>query len=305
MTKEEMDVLTDLFLAARRNIHASKLEFDENGIPYSVPVDKDLYTRITNYLLQCGPTMLYRYRPGNSRDIDSIRQDTIWLSTLKEYNDPFEIRAYIDFEGVVDSFLRMDPKTVEHMRLHHIDKNHPLYKKCINDIKARGQKLQDELSMKQLRVFTACFCENKSSLLMWAHYANAHKGFCIGYNFKDIVGKFGTNIVPVIYSQDYSVIRSYETFVDYDEFFLNAWRSKSEEWSYEKEWRLAGEYRINEPYQKGQVTSMIKPSCIYMGVNIDAAVKHQLIEICKEREIKLYQMHLSEKSYRLLAYCVL
>ncbi|MCH5278203.1 MAG: DUF2971 domain-containing protein [Christensenellaceae bacterium] len=267
--------------------------------------NKDLYTKITNHLLQCGPTMLYRYRPGNNPDIDSIRKDTIWLSTLKEYNDPFEIRTSIDFEGVVDSFFRRDPKRVELMCLKRFDKNHLLYKKCINDIKAWGKNLQDELSMKQLRLFTAYFCENNGSLLMWAHYANAHKGFCIGYIFKDIVGKFSSNILPVIYSQDYFAVRSYETFADYDVFFMNAWRSKSEEWSYEKEWRLAGEYRINEPYQKGLVTSMIKPSCIYMGVNIDAAVKHQLIEICKEREIKLYQMHLSERNYRLLAYCVL
>ena len=305
MTKDQMVELNNLLLALRKSTQANSLEFDENGKPLSVSVDKDTYHKFRDHLLQYGPSKLYRYRPGNSWDIDSIREDTVWLSTLKEYNDPFEVRASIDFEGVVDSFLHMDPKTVEYMRMHHIDKNHPIYKKALTDLKQRGEKLQEELSMKTLRIFTACFCENKSSLLMWAHYANAHKGFCIGYDFKDIVKKFGANIVPVIYSSDYSVIRSYEMFVDHYEFFLNAWRCKSEEWSYEKEWRLAGEYRINEPYQKGYLAKMAKPSCIYMGVNIDDTVKHQLIDICQERKIKLYQMQLSEKSYRLLAYSVL
>ncbi len=187
----------------------------------------------------------------------------------------------------------MDPKTVALMRLKHIDKDHPLYKAGINDIKAQGEKLQESLSMKKLRVFTACFCEEKSSLLMWAHYANSHKGFCIGYKFEDI-----------IYSEEYSVIRSYDMFKDYDEFFLDVWRSKSIEWSYEKEWRLIGEYRKNEPYEKGQVADMVKPFNVYMGVNIDTEVRNQLMKICRERKINLFQMHLSEKGYRLLAYRV-
>lgn len=49
---------------------------------------------------------------------------------------------------------------------------------------------------------------------------------------------------------------------------------------------------------------MVKPFNIYMGVNIDTEVRNQLMEICREREINLFQMHLSEKGYRLLAYRV-
>ena len=304
MKKEQMDTLNDLLLKARKKININDVKYDKNGVPCSITVDKDLHNQIKDYLLQNGPQMLYRYRTGNSWVIDNLKNDTIWLSTLKEYNDPFENRVCIDFEGVADSYLKMDPKTVALMHQKHIDKNHPLYKAGIDNIKTLGEKLQESLSMKKLRVFTACFCEEKSSLLMWAHYANSHKGFCIGYKFEDIINKFGINILPVIYSEEYSVIRSYKMFEDYDEFFLDEWRSKSIEWSYEKEWRLVGDYRKNEPYEKGQVVDMVKPFCIYMGVNIDKAIRNQLVEICSEREIKLFQMQLSEKSYRLLTYCV-
>lgn len=304
MNKDEMATLNNLLLTLRKKINVKDVKYDKNGVPCSVAVDPDLHSQIKSYLLQYGPSVLYRYRPGNNWDIDNLKNDTIWLSTLKEYNDPFENRVSIDFEGVADSYLKMDPNTVALMRLKHIDKNHPYYKAGIKDIKARGEKLQESLSMKKLRIFTTCFCEEKSSLLMWAHYANSHKGFCIGYKFEDIIKKFGINLLPVIYSEEYSVIRSYEMFVDYDEFFLDEWRSKSIEWSYEREWRLVGDYRKNEPYEKGQISDMVKPFCIYMGVNIDMEVRNQLMEICREREIKLFQMHLSEKSYRLLAYNV-
>ena len=304
MKREQMDTLNNLLLKAQKEINTKNVKYDKNGIPCSVALDTSLHSQIKKFLLQYGPSFLYRYRPGNNWDIDNLKKDTIWLSTLKEYNDPFENRVSIDFEGVADSYLKMDSNTVALMRLNHIDKNHPSYKAGIEDLKARGEKLQKSLSMKKLRIFTACFCEEKSSLLMWAHYANSHKGFCIGYKFEDIINKFGINILPVIYSEEYSVIRSYEMFEDYDEFFLDEWRSKSIEWSYEKEWRLVGDYRKNEPYEKGQVVDMVKPFCIYMGVNIDKAIRNQLVEICSEREIKLFQMQLSEKSYRLLTYCV-
>ncbi len=302
MEKEQIDTLNDMFLAAQKSIDIKKVKYDKDGVPRSSNFNKELYSQIKNYLLQYGPSILYRYRSGNSWDIDGLKNDTIWLSTLKEYNDPFENRLCIDFEGVVDSYLKMDPQVIAQMRLKHIDKNHPIYKEIIKDIKVRGKKLQESLSMKKLRIFTACFCEEKSSLLMWAHYANSHKGFCIGYKFEDIIEKFGINILPVVYSKEYSAIQSYETFIDYDRFFLEEWRSKSEEWSYEKEWRLVGGYHKNEPYQEGKIIGMVKPFCIYMGVNIDTKVRKQLLEICKERGIKLFQMQLSEKSYRLLAY---
>lgn len=128
MKKEQMDTLNDLLLKARKKININDVKYDKNGVPCSITVDKDLHNQIKDYLLQNGPQMLYRYRTGNSWDIDNLKNDTIWLSTLKEYNDPFENRVCIDFEGVADSYLKMDPKTVALMHQKHIDKNHPLYK---------------------------------------------------------------------------------------------------------------------------------------------------------------------------------
>ena len=60
------------------------MKYDKNGVPCSITVDKDLHNQIKDYLLQNGPQMLYRYRTGNSWDNDNLKNDTIWLSTLKE-----------------------------------------------------------------------------------------------------------------------------------------------------------------------------------------------------------------------------
>lgn len=83
---------------------------------------------------------------------------------------------------------------------------------------------------------------------------------------------------------------------------MKACRTKSTDWAYEKEWRLFGEYKINEPYQNGKIVKMAKASGIYMGVNIDSDIKRHLMKICREKGIKLYQMQLAQKRYGLLTY---
>lgn len=113
--------------------------------------------------------------------------------------------------------LQSEPEALRLMRLKHIDKNNPIYKKYINDVQIKGAELQEELSMKRNRIFTACFSENRHSLLMWSHYANSHKGFCIEYHLCDILSMFGIDICPVIYSNDFPKINTYEEFLDHHE----------------------------------------------------------------------------------------
>lgn len=302
MNIEQINILDNLLLAAQKSVSSNYLDFDKNGIPNSQPIDKEIQNKIRMHILQYAPKVLYRYRFGSEWDIKNLTEGSIWLSTLKEYNDPFENRIYIDFKAIADDLIHKNTELVEMMRLRHIDQHNPIYKQYIDSVMSIGKKILEELGMKRNRLFTACFSETKSSILMWAHYANAHKGFCIGYEFKDLFNKFDINILPITYSDDFLKIDSFDTFHDHHKIFIKACKTKSKEWSYEKEWRLLGEYRINEPYQQGMIIKVPRPTCIYLGVNIDNTLKCRLINICKEKEIKIFQMKISEKGYRLLAY---
>lgn len=299
--KKELDIL---MLKFYETLQKKDFGFDDLGRPHSIHGDKDSYDRITDFLLQNGPQKLYRYRPGHDWDIESLRNDTISLSTLKEFNDPFELRKTIDFESVGNDYCQNYPEeTGKVLDMNHNSKTRPdYYLKQVEKFKECGNNLQEDLSMKKLRVFVACFSEIKSSLLMWAHYADSHRGICIGYNFIDLVDRFGPNIIPITYSKEYFAICSYEEYIHYKKFFLNEISHKSEEWSYEKEWRLFGSYRKNDPYIPRYSVDMVKPSCIYMGVNITDNLRKQLKQICREKGIELYQMAISDKGYRLIAY---
>mgnify|MGYP002227506002 FL=1 len=39
-------------------------------------------------------------------------------------------------------------------------------------------------------VLVGCFSERNDSLLMWSHYADEHRGLCIGYNLHDLIKNY-------------------------------------------------------------------------------------------------------------------
>src|SRR5262245_41537042 len=74
-----------------------------------------------------------------------------------------------------------------------------------------------------------CFCREWSNAVMWSHYADRHKGICLGFDIPD--GK----VQEVAYATDRLQL---VTSKPLDESVLKALLyTKSKDWSYEKEWR--------------------------------------------------------------------
>ena len=82
----------------------------------------------------------------------------------------------------------------------------------------------------------ACFSELPKQLLMWSHYADSHKGFCLEFSteyspFSDQLFQVGydTRMPKVVPSE-----REFGDVVEIRKFLL----IKAREWRYEKEWRV-------------------------------------------------------------------
>ena len=86
-------------------------------------------------------------------------------------------------------------------------------------------------------VAIACFIATYSNILMWSHYANAHKGFVVGFDTSWENFRLGWGLFPVEYSDDRAIV----DFVpmrglEHEEVFRLA-KTKSKHWSYELEYR--------------------------------------------------------------------
>lgn len=96
----------------------------------------------------------------------------------------------------------------------------------------------------------SCFTTNPYSMLMWAHYADYHKGFCIEYeipNYCKENAHIFNNLFPVIYSKERTSVLPYcinaltnKSLSDDDlwNMYKYGLLTKSLDWKYQDEWRL-------------------------------------------------------------------
>jgi hypothetical protein len=148
-----------------------------------------------------------------------------------------------------------------------------------------------------------------TSLLMWAHYADSHRGFVI--QFDDTHGFFhppdGTpqqfQLRKVEYSSDRPVL-SYST-IDSPEVFFR----KSADWSHEAEWRfikpLSEAFRVIQqrpfPVHLFQVPDQAI-SGVILGVSMPTEHAQDIMsisEVAGLSHVKIYQATLDKETYRL------
>lgn len=246
--------------------------------------------------------LLYKYFAIDEHrySIYNLRDSVVVYNSLSNFNDPFEgIGQMIYNSGQPNSGLW---EAVE--------------SNIITDRK-------NELIL-NYRIF--CTTKQYNNALMWAHYANRHTGFCIGYKKEDIED-ISTKLQKVTYSsQPYSI----ETKSDESILFI-----KSKEWEYENEWRaiyklverdithldlnaynsdnknkLYIPHIIQETNKQEMLESEIRimkkclPQVVYLGLRIGLGDKEQIIGICRDLNIPIYQMSQVHNSFSLISQAI-
>ena len=141
------------------------------------------------------------------------------------------------------------------------------------------------------------FIENAH--LMWAHYAEGHKGFCVEFN-EEILSNFplletgkSNSSIKIKYPENF---RYPELYVDnkgmlsetIDNILSKAVSTKHKQWEYEQEIRLIS--KVDSCY-------LVEPSAIeaiYLGVKIKDETKQELLKVACKLGIKCYQMSIGE-----------
>lgn len=105
-----------------------------------------------------------------------------------------------------------------------------------------------------------CFSRSNDNLLLWAHYAENHKGICLEYDVTE--ESFSTQFIPVKYSKLVPVLERVQRYpsghpsagslaVNVKDGSADVFLTKSEDWAYEQELR---QLRFAfEPLQKGEM----------------------------------------------------
>ena len=230
------------------------------------------------------PEILYKYRDyGNKYHRKVIDDNEIYFAAPNEFNDPFD--SAIPF--------RYDPKdlTPENLFLkltELAEKKNPEWttqqihefayqkqnEKLIfdeNHVDKQNQIRQENFN-KTFRIFS--LSKEKNNFLMWSHYSDSHKGFCIGYNSKRLFEQTKGQLGPILYDTEFPLFRLFdESF----EHFVKYVYTKSDIWSYESE------YRIMRQASFGKTLVLEKDTIeeIIFGIKMEQETKFKLLDHIK------------------------
>ena len=131
--------------------------------------------------------------------------------------------------------------------------------------------------------------------LLWAHYANSHKGFCIEYDLDKLDTCITDNInyrIDVVYQENKPTISPNDSI---ETKIKKAFSTKSLAWAYENEYRLV----FSSSGVKKIAFEAIR--AIYFGLNIPLAERNAIVNGLKDKDIEFYQIERVGKDYKLSA----
>ncbi|EKO3930492.1 DUF2971 domain-containing protein [Vibrio fluvialis] len=253
--------------------------------------------------------MEYIYKFSNFSDIkfESLSKKGIWFSDLQSYNDPFEGEynlksEFKNIDNLIEAVRGVFLSYRQYENLDKFDREISQFAEKDWDKKSIDvfiKFLDDEIieHIKSVQKLTiSCFIQEKDGLeplknnLMWSHYADGLRGFCLKFDNEKLKSDFlhcGRYLASagVNYSDNVPKICSLEYFSTYfpEElpginlaakiFMFNLLSSKSIDWSYEKEVRFFSNQVGYLGYTSDTLVELI------IGEKMDDKNKNELIKL--------------------------
>ena len=181
---------------------------------------------------------------------------------------------------------------------------------------AREHEFKEAVMNFQKRLTISCLSSSGwANHLMWSHYTNSYKGICIEYDFTEL-NEFIGIIDNVTYKQKRPHLKLKDFFPEGAKFEKDdkgniSWKSnantrvdenkllrylfiKQDIWAYEEEWRIVN---IENKLDTFRYIPVSKIKSVTFGYNIDPICKCMLFDICKEKNIDLFEIKPSTIDY--------
>lgn len=256
------------------------------------PVDRTrAYAEVGYYYQCCAPASLYKYYSDTPEKLDAVKKNRMWYSAPCNFNDVFDCDISIDDKKVFNEALKLFPDK------RGIRPGSNAWKNFRATMTQQLRALRSQFDELRNTTGVSCLSESENSLLMWAHYANNHRGLCVEYDLLEINRILNFSAIPVIYSEERTCFDFFNPQTiekDTLKLFIQSLTSKSPEWSYEKEWRIVRDqgacgdkWNVDK---KGALLDMVQPSSIILGCAVQSKFEQEVTGYCAANRIDLYKM---------------
>ncbi|MGB1269690.1 MAG: DUF2971 domain-containing protein [Flavobacteriaceae bacterium] len=246
--------------------------------------------------------IVYKYRnliDKNHRAM--LLKNEVYLSAPNDFNDPFDCKINInhhllDTDEKKEFYIKKGTKENINLLIKNnknIEEEENKLRKNLRNID-EYQKEYERRNSKYINnsIGVLSLSRRWNSILMWSHYGDYHKGYCIGFDEKVLIDsrcfEYGGD---VNYTPDFPEIHPLK---NYDVMQKVFWQThyKAKEWEYEEEFRLTNLYFDKTNEELNRVVNVPENSIaeVIFGLNSEKDNKTEIIKECKSRNIPVYQL---------------
>jgi hypothetical protein len=168
-----------------------------------------------------GRRALFKYFRFDEWSIRNLRDNTLYLNHHSFFNDPFECRCEIrtGFPKLGDGSSRF-ADVLRAWGFERADDEVALENYDEYMISLEGTEPDIEYYIDSARI--TCFSRRPDNLLMWAHYGDGLRGFCIEFDEGQILAsQENANLYEVLYAESPSVVDASVMAVLHDQWYYN------------------------------------------------------------------------------------
>jgi hypothetical protein len=241
---------------------------------------------------------IFQYQRANKINLSNLEKQILYMASPSQFNDPYDCDINYD---LID-YSREDAGAIKRkfIELEVSPQNRELLKALENEqflpelikVAQKVFEVAHEVFLKNSGI--CCFSEINDNLLMWAHYCEGYRGFCL---------EFRTEYEPFLRLHQVQYIDAFKRidFVNQllsenGEFITDLYCTKSKNWDYEKEWRII---HHNAKTEYRYVQECLK--AIYFGPKIENEYKKNLCSILKRQnpKVELWDGELAKKRFEI------
>jgi hypothetical protein len=186
------------------------------------------------------PSRLYKYSAFTVRALTNLQNHGIYFNSPRNFNDPYDcnitpeirIPSNAEIEELRSFFLNdLAPGSPSYIQTQKVSKER-LREMVMNAARNTAANNVKEFSEKH---GVSCFSEDHTDLLMWSHYGENQKGFCLEFDTA-----YFSKFSKVKYSAAMPIFDPLPVLKGdlEDSDFMSIFSTKSLSWIYEKEWRM-------------------------------------------------------------------
>jgi hypothetical protein len=272
------------------------------------------------------PSHLYKFRTFSVQHLDALNRGVLWMSSPDKFNDPFDTTVYFDpgrflVEDLPLPEFLANVKKLEEARARGKPFNpeplvHPITSKdwrekiaaevLANETPDRREKLllvaerimqtyatqlRQQMSWSFRNGFSVLsLAGNPTAILMWSHYSDSHRGFCVEYDFGSLPADDLRRRLcyPVLYRAKRTDATRYMAKQDSGNFNnlfgLYLCLLKKSDWAYEQEWRIIHQ---EGPGHANKQLITPTPTAIILGSQVAPDNERRMHDFCARNKIRL------------------